>query len=260
MHRVSRPTTSQESTGSKSPERDRVMSKLLLALVVLSVAGLLAAGTSPATDPQTSNCAGRGDVTFRAADGTRLLGHPFGRGKTAVVLAHQWRGSLCQWISYARALAAQGYMAFAFDFRNHGRSQRVGPRRSQRLAADVTAAVKYVRSRGATKTFLVGGSMGGAAVLGAGTNTRPPVAGVVSLSAPKSFPGVDAARLQVPVLFLAAKDDTEGLFAQDAQALYDATASSDKAIEILDGSSHGASLVSSPGRARELVQQFLRSR
>jgi dienelactone hydrolase len=236
--------------------------KVVLCLVMLGIASFVPSGAL-AGDESATYCAGRGDVHFEAADGTRLIGHRFGRGTTAVVLAHQSRGSLCQWTSYARRLASRGYVAFAFDFRNNGLSQQVGYRRSQRLAGDVVAAAKYIRSRGAKKVFLVGASMGGTAVLAGGANTRPPVAGVVSLSGPASFGGVDAAaavpRLRVPVLYVAAKDDAGGGFANDAQALYSATPASDKAIEILPGSDHGVSLVSSPGPARDLVEQFLRS-
>jgi alpha-beta hydrolase superfamily lysophospholipase len=237
--------------------------RVVQAVLVVVSAALLASGGTFAAEGRTAYCAGRGDVHFRASDGTRLIGHRFGRGTTVVVLAHQSRGSLCQWLRYARRLAANGYQAFAFDFRNHGLSQQVGYRRSGRLAGDVAAAAKYVRARGAKKVILVGASMGGTAVLVGGANVRPPVTGVVSLSGPSSFGGADAApavpRLRVPVLYLAASDDAGGAFANDAQALYEATASSDKAIEILPGSDHGVSLVSSPGRARELLEQFLRS-
>lgn len=206
-------------------------------------------------------CAGRGDVHFRATDRTRLIGHRFGRGTTAVVLAHESRSSLCAWIPYARRLASKGYLAFAFDFRNNGLSQEVGYRRSGRFAGDVAAAARYVRARGAKKVFLVGASMGGTAVLVGGANVRPAVNGVVSLSGPSSFGPMEAApvapRLRVPVLYLVARDDTAGGYATDAQALYAATASSDKAIEILPGTDHGVSLVGYPGKARELLEQFL---
>jgi pimeloyl-ACP methyl ester carboxylesterase len=236
------------------------------ALVVLALSLALVSSASSATagPERAASCAGRGDVTFRAADGVRLVGHPFGRGTTAVVLAHQSRGSLCQWLRYSRRLATLGYRVLAFDFRNSGLSQRVGAARSYRLAADVTAAVKYVRSRGARKVYVVGASMGGAAALVSGAHVRPPVAGVVSLSAPATFAGVDAAqavpRLNVPVLYLAAQDDGAGSFASDARALHDATPSADKRVEILPGTSHGVSLVSAPGRARQLVEEFLRTR
>jgi alpha-beta hydrolase superfamily lysophospholipase len=232
----------------------------LAAAVVLSVGGLGPASARTAT-PATS-CAGRGDVTFRAPDRAHLVGHRFGRGKTAVVLAHQSRASFCQWVSYARRLAARGYTAFVFDFRNNGRSQQVGYGRAGRLAGDVAGAVKYVRSHGATRVFLVGASMGGTAVLAAAANVKPAVAGVVSLSGPRSSGGVDAQeaapRLRVPVLYIVAEEDAGGGFAADAQALYDRTGSSDKALEVLPGFSHGVSLVAFPGPARDLLEQFLR--
>jgi pimeloyl-ACP methyl ester carboxylesterase len=210
-----------------------------------------------------SACPGPGEVRLRAADGTRLVGRRFGGGTTAVVLAHQARGDLCQWVSYARRLASLGYVAFAFDFRNHGRSQQVGYARAGRLAGDVAAAIVHVRKRGARKVFLVGASMGGSAVLVAGANARRPVSGVVSVSGPAHFGGADAEaavpRLRAPVLYLVAKDDGGGSFAADARTLYDRTASADKTIEILDGYGHGVSLVTFPGRARTVVEQFLRS-
>jgi dienelactone hydrolase len=233
-----------------------------LALLSAVCAVVLALGMTGEPHAATS-CAGPGDVRFRAADGVRLNGHRFGQGTTAVVLAHESRGSLCQWVPYARRLASKGYAAFAFDFRSRGRSQTVGVRRVRRIAGDVSAAVKYVRSRGATRVFVVGASMGGSAVVVAGANTRPHVTGVVSLSAPTSFGGAEAEtaapRLHVPVLFVAASDDAGGAFATDAQTLHEATPAGDKTIEIVPGADHGVDLVSSPGRARDLVEQFLAS-
>jgi pimeloyl-ACP methyl ester carboxylesterase len=241
----------------------RIGAAIALGALAVTIGVALAPERAPAGEAAASVCRGPGEVRFRAADRTQLLGRRFGRGRTAVVLAHQARGDLCQWVGYARRLAGQGYLAFAFDFRNHGRSQQVGYRRAGRLATDVAAAVAYVRSRGARKVFLVGASMGGSAVVAAGANVRPPVAGVVSLSAPRSFGGADAEaaapRLRVPVLYLATKDDAGGAFAADATSLHERTASADKAIEILDGSSHGVSLAAFPGRARDLVEEFLRS-
>ena len=237
--------------------------RLCLLALILAVSCAATGSASPATTRDAAYCAGRGDVSFRAADGTRLLGHRFGRGTTAVVLAHQSQGSLCEWVSYGRRLAAKGYLVFAFDFRSHGRSQYVFPPRSARLGGDVAAAVKYLRARGARRIFLVGASMGGVAVVVGGASIRPPVGGVVSLSAPTTFGSLDAAaaapRLRVPTLFLAAADDAGGQFATDARALHAATAASDKSLEILQGSSHGVSLMRTGGRAWELVETFLAS-
>ena len=53
-----------------------------------------------------------------------------------------------------------------------------------------------------------------------------------------------APRLRVPVLYLAAEgDDNAGFdFSQDAEAMYAATASADKRLEVLPGSLHGIAL------------------
>ena len=127
---------------------------VLAANSVALLAGVVARGG----DARTSwdGCTARsGDVRFRAADGTRLVGHVFGKGPKAVVLAHQSRGDLCQWASFGKRLARRGYRAFAFDFRNYGQSQaRRSP--SIRLSWDVAAAARFLRARGARKVFLIG--------------------------------------------------------------------------------------------------------
>ena len=85
------------------------------------VAGLPGPGTaSSAWDGCTRK---PGELRFRAADGTRLVGHRFGHSRTVIVLAHENRGSLCDWAGYGRRLAKLGLEAFAFDFRNFGQSQ-----------------------------------------------------------------------------------------------------------------------------------------
>ena len=81
-----------------------------------------------------------GDLQLRAADGTRLLPTGSGPAKTAVVLAHQSDGTLCQWVPYAKRLAARGYTAIVFDFRNAGGSQIVPWTATRRLGGDVAAA------------------------------------------------------------------------------------------------------------------------
>jgi hypothetical protein len=118
------------ASGRSSRESSRRVKRhpALLALSVAALA-LTSASTAGAVAVAASACPGRGDVTFRAADGTRLVGRQFGRGTAAVVLAHQARGDLCQWVTYGRRLAAQ-LTSLAFDFRGHGRSQQVGYRRA----------------------------------------------------------------------------------------------------------------------------------
>jgi pimeloyl-ACP methyl ester carboxylesterase len=229
------------------------------ALVVIAAFVASTAGTGTAGRAWDGCTARSGDVRFRAADGTRLVGHRFGRGRTAIVLAHQRPGDLCQWRSYSKRLDRLGYLAFAFDLRNYGQSQRRGYRSGEGPAADVAAAVKLVRRLGARKVFLVGASLGGSAVLAAGANVAPQVDGVISVSGAADLANAveSVPRLRAPVLFLAGKYDVD--FASEAQRLYDATASGDKTLKILLRGEHGTQLVGSSLSARRLIEGFVAS-
>jgi pimeloyl-ACP methyl ester carboxylesterase len=227
---------------------------LVAAALVVALPGAGTAGSA------WDGCTRRpGDLRFRAADGTRLVGHRFGHGRTAIVLAHQSRGDLCQWLTYGRRLARLGYEAFAFDFRNYGQSQVRSYRPGQAQGVDVAAAVRLVRKLGARKVFLVGASLGGSGVLAGGAIVRPQVDGVVSVSgaADLSHAIELVPRLRAPVLFVVGRDDTA--FASDAQRLYQATGSSDKTLEILPRGEHGTQLVGSSPAARRLIEGFIRS-
>ena len=233
----------------------------------LSIASLVAliavlTGSASAQDRAVVHgCAKQGEIRFRAADGLRLAGHRFGRGRTAVIFAHEARGGACQWIPYARALARRGYLTIAFDFRGYGRSQT--PKRGawSRLPADVIAAAKHSRSLGAKKVVVVGASMGGTNVVAAAANARTVIDGVVSVSAPTSYGRTDALaaarRLQVPVLYVVGEGD-EG-FVEHARLLYEATGSADKRLEIFDSSQHGVLLAPEPP-VRSLIEAFIAAR
>ena len=202
-----------------------------------------------------------GDIRFSAADGTKLVGHRYGSGTTAVVLVHQIRGSICQWAPYAKRLASLGYTAFALDLRGNGDSQRRAYPANQRYGGDVAAAVKAVRRLGARKVFLVGASLGGSAAISAAANTRPGVDGVVSVSGAADLAGaIDAVtHVQVPSLFVAGADDTD--FATDARRLYAASRAKDKTLEVLPGAyEHGTQLVAARSGVRSLIENFLRTR
>ena len=211
-----------------------------LTLVPFAAAGSAADGCTPAG----------GDLHLRAADGTRLLAHRFGSGKTAVVLAHQSDGTLCQWVPYAKRLAGARLHGDRLRLPERGRlAERsldgdAAPRRRRRGRGAGRAA------GGATKVFLVGASLGGSAVVSAGANVRPPVAGVVSVSGSADLADalVAAKRLRVPSLYLAAKGDRD--FAPDVARLAAATTAPTQAV-VLPGYEHGVQLVAaSAGRAR----------
>jgi pimeloyl-ACP methyl ester carboxylesterase len=230
------------------------------ALAVLLGAALLSAAAPADARRAATGCVPRANqIHFRAADGTRLAGYRLGKGKTAIVLAHQLGGDGCQWTWYARRLASLGYLAIAVDFRGSGDSQTRSGRAANRRVADLAAAAKAARAGGATKVFVVGASMGGTVAVGAAGSIRPPVAGVVAISSPSTWVGVDALsiarRLQVPALYLTGENDAG--FLDEVRTLYDATASSDKSLEILPGGEHGVLLLKTSARARALLEGFI---
>jgi pimeloyl-ACP methyl ester carboxylesterase len=232
-------------------------------LLLLGALLALAASTAGAAPERTEHdCVRGGELFFNAADGTKLVGHRFGKGTTAVILTHQSEGDLCDWLPYAKRLASKGYFAFPIDFRGYGFSD-TPPAGPYRYVQDIAAATKALRKLGKKKVFVVGASMGALAAVVAGANVSPPLAGVVSVSAPARFRGMDGVkagpRLRVPTLFLAATDDDNAGydFSADAQALHRAAATSDKRLELLPGSLHGIALVGQSARARVAIERFL---
>src|SRR5262245_61843956 len=93
--------------------------------------------------------------------GNRLAALSVGTGRVAVILAHQVAGSLCQWWPYGRTLAAAGFRVVAFDFDGFGAS----PPGNNDYPGEVAAAARWARHAGAKKIILIGGSMGGTAVM-----------------------------------------------------------------------------------------------
>ena len=227
-----------------------------IATVVLLSSGGGAASAYP-------RCAPGADLHFKASDGTRLVGHRFGKGATFVVLAHQYGGDMCQWVPYAKRLTSLGYSALAFDLRGFGLSQKRYGNALIRYDLDVAAAAKLARGLGAKKVILVGASLGANAVVAAGAAITPPVNGLVSLSAPGTFrlDAVAAAkRLAVPAFFAAGQVDEGGTYATDARAMYAADPAPGKELVIVPGAKHGVALGAGPGTVRSKLERFLSGR
>ena len=63
-----------------------------------AVVAATVAGSAPRASSRSSHrCVKGPEVRFQAADRTRLVGHKFGAGGTAIVLAHGNGSDLCQW-------------------------------------------------------------------------------------------------------------------------------------------------------------------
>ena len=219
----------------------------------------LAAACSP-----TSGVRAR-PMWFAASDGVRLYGIEAGTGRTAVVLAHEGGADLCGWLPYARTLQDAGLRVFAFDFRGYGLSDRPSSA-DLALGRDLAGAVTRVRADGATEVFLMGASMGGAAVVqnSAGID----VAGRISLSGTRLWSGygvndpAGVRRLSAPFLYVGTRDDWRAP-RPEVLSVVAMIGSADKKIALYPGSDHGWDLVEQPpygARTRALVLNWIRAR
>ncbi len=202
---------------------------------------------------------------FAASDGVRLYGTEAGSGRTAVVLAHEGGADLCGWLPYVSPLQAAGLRVFAFDFRGYGRS--VSPATANlALGRDLAGAVARVRADGATNVFLIGASLGGAAVVQ--NSSAIHVTGRISLSGTRLWSGygVDdpagVRRISAPFLYVGTEDDWRAPRAE-ALSVFHAIAAADKQIVFYPGGMHGWDLVEQPPygtRTRALILKWIQAR
>lgn len=205
-------------------------------------------------------------LTFTSEDGVTLGGHLFGSGNLGVVLAHMYPADQTSWFTTAERLAQEEYLVLTFDFRGYGQSG--GSKDIPRIAEDATAAVLALADAGATEAVLIGASMGGTACLIAAEKNNLwrmlssqfpapgiPVTGVVTLSAPMEFKGLSAEEavpaLQIPLLFIAAEDDSGAASGLRLQEL----AGGKGDLQIVSGSGHGTDLLD--GQSAEEVWDLL---
>lgn len=190
-------------------------------------------------------------MSFPSSDGVRLEGKLYGKGKVGVILSHQYNSDQSSWFPFAGTLADSGYLVLTYDFRGFCPGGDAGCSSGKKDVAaatkDLEGAIAYLRSKGVDKLFLVGASMGGTASL-AETAAQPSrIGGVISVSAPISFQGLDAnlaglAEIKTPKLFIAGKSDPAGAAAA-AEAMY--RKSSDmKQLLIVPTDQHGAFILS----------------
>lgn len=189
----------------------------------------------------------------------RLAALSIGTGRVAVILAHQSGGSLCQWWPYARSLAAR-FRVVAIDFDGSGAS----PSGGGDYPGEIVAASWWARHHGSRQIVLMGGSMGGTAVMVAAADLGHLVAGVIDLSGPAQFGAMDALaaakRVRVPVLF--GYGTLDGAFPLYVRTVRAATASRDKPLVAVNGGTHGAALVDpavGDAQVRQAVLHFIQT-
>jgi pimeloyl-ACP methyl ester carboxylesterase len=243
------------------------LTALLLPLLITTAAG--AAGDTPPTLTQACGSSAAGfaarPVWATTTDGVRLYMVEAGNGTTTIVLAHGGGSDLCETVGFATKLVAAGYRVVAFDFRGNGRS---GLPNTGRLALgnDVAAAVAHARQTGAKRIFLIGSSMGGAAIT-QNTSTLD-VDGRISLSGTRLWRGFGTnnpaalPRIRAPYLYVGTRSDWRAPLTE-AIAIFRKVGARDKQTAIYPGSEHGWQLVETArfaSRARALVLAWLASR
>jgi pimeloyl-ACP methyl ester carboxylesterase len=200
----------------------------------------------------------------KTKDGVRLYMIEAGKGKTTAVLAHGGRSDLCDTLTFATRLVAAGYRVVAFDFRGSGRSESSSTN-PLALGKDLGAAVAHARRAGAERVFLIGSSMGGAAIVQNTSALR--VEGRISLSGTRLWPGfgindaAGVARIREPFLYVGSRDDWRAPL-DEALGIFRRVGAADKQRAFYPGSDHGWLLLDGEPfgpKARRLVLGWLES-
>lgn len=196
------------------------------------------------------------------SDGVRLYMLEAGTGPTTVVLAHGGGSNLCETLDFARQLVHAGYRIVAFDFRGDGIS-RYSEKHPLALGNDLAAAATQARARGAKQIFLVGSSMGGAAIV---QNTSAlHVTGRISLSGTRLWPGYginDYAALQQirdPFLYVGSREDSRAPL-REALGIFRRIGAADKQKVFYRGGFHGWEILEDAPEskhARKLVLDWI---
>ena len=221
---------------------------LLVAVLALPVIAACKEAEVPHAAP-----AGARVVHFKSSDGVGLQGKLYGSGNSGVILSHQFNSDQSSWFGLAGELAADGLLVLTYDFRGYCPGGDAGCSEGAKDVAaateDLAGAVTFMEGQGVRTLALVGASMGGTASLEAAAgwaqHATIPLGGVVAISAPASFEGlqVGPAQLQfsAPKLFVAGRDDPAG--AADATRSFFDNASQPKELLVLPTDQHGAPIL-----------------
>lgn len=203
------------------------------------------------------SAAAQKQVSFPTEDGGLIHADVYGKGDTAVVLAHGGRFNKESWAPQAQTLESAGFRVLALDFRGYGKSR--GPGDSDPLSAplhlDVLAAVHYLQKNGAKSISVVGASMGAGAAGDASIASRPgEIARLVLLGGAPNGP---AEKLNSATLFIVARDDAsgDGPRLPRIQQQFE-KAPQPKALVILEGSAHAQYLLQTE-QAEHVMREIL---
>ncbi len=250
------------------------MPRIIFVAVVLCAVWATAAGAAGVAPPTLIEaCGDNSDVRALSArsfwqetrDGVRLYMIEAGSGKTTAVLAHGGRSNLCETLNFATKLVAAGYKVVAFDFRGASGYSESSSTHPLSLGRDLAAAVAHARQGGAERVFLIGASMGGAAIV---QNTAAlKVEGRISLSGTKLWAGfginnpAGVARIRAPFLYVGSRNDWRTPL-KEARGIFQRVGAADKRTVFYAGSLHGWQLVETSrfaSQTRALILRWIAS-
>ena len=227
--------------------------------VIYTCAALAALGCASrrtSSPPSSAVPAGVVRVSISTVANRVVAGDWYGAGDhVVIVLAHGGYSSLASWAPSAASLAGAGMRVLVVEAR--AASDLAGGRETpclydeKCLAQDVLAAMRYARRFGATRISLMAGSMGGAAVAEASTDSAARDVESLVLLAPATMSSPE--RMTGRKLFVATREDANsaGLRLPSIQALFGG-APEPKRFILLEGSAHAQRVLAEPDGAAVL--------
>ena len=168
-------------------------------------------------------------VKFDVEDGGSIEGAFFSaKSKKAVIFAHGAIFNKESWYFLTEKFQNLNVASLSIDFRGYGNSKAGS---TDKKYYDILGAIAYLNDQGFTDINVVGGSMGGAAVLSALPHTPTPISKVVVL-APAGGPPITSE--QTNKFFVVSKE--EGLYSR-VTSIYNESAEPKK-IKEYPGSTH----------------------
>lgn len=187
-------------------------------------------------------------VNFKTEDGGTIEASLFeGTKDLAVVFSHGAVFNKESWYVLCEKLQAKGVTSLSLDLRGYGKSKKGN---TNKMAYDILGAIDYLTAKGFKNIVLVGGSMGGAAILNAlELKTEATIRKVVLLS-PASNIGIGSDSIEK--LFVVSEN--EGFYARVKESFDNSV--QPKEFKEFEGSYHAQHMFKSD-YAEELSQLII---
>ncbi len=184
-------------------------------------------------------------VTFPTEDGGQIEAAIFEASTEKVIIyAHGAVFNKESWYVLAEKFQRVGITSLCMDFRGYGNS--TAPNLNQKYH-DILGAIDYLKDQGYSELNVIGGSMGGAAVLEALSRLDKPIITKAILLAPAGGPPIQSSFIDKLIIV----SKSEGLYNR-VKTIYD-TSTEPKSLKEYEGSAHAQHMFKE-GYAEELTE------